>query len=272
MSTLSQSYEEKKAARIERYRERAEKAQRLSEVAYQRARSMLDMIPMGQPILVGHHSEKRHRAHLARIDTSMRRSSSLQNKSDYWRRRAAAAESNRSVSSDDPEAIDKLQTKVADLKQQREKAKAANKIVRSKNLTDEQKIRKIMATLKWPSSKAAKVLQPDFCGRVGFPDYWLQNIGANIRRLEQRISKLHSVKKLSEKFGGSETIEYPGDIKLTQNYDENRTQIEFPGKPSDAVRSELKRTGFRWSRTNGVWQRHLSNAATYSAKQIIGKA
>ena len=31
-------------------------------------RQQLEMIPLGQPILVGHHSEKPHRSHLKRID------------------------------------------------------------------------------------------------------------------------------------------------------------------------------------------------------------
>jgi len=36
-------------------------------------------------------------------------------------------------------------------------------------------------------------------------------------------------------------------------------------------RDNLKRSGFRWSRYNGAWQRHLSNQALWAAKEIIGK-
>jgi len=39
-----------------------------SDAAYQGARQIMDSIPMGQPVLLGHHSQRRHERDLERID------------------------------------------------------------------------------------------------------------------------------------------------------------------------------------------------------------
>lgn len=48
-------------------------------------------IPLGQPILVGHHSERRARKDAQRIENGMRRAVSLFETSEYWERRAGAS-------------------------------------------------------------------------------------------------------------------------------------------------------------------------------------
>jgi len=61
----------------------------------ERARSAVaaiaDGIPFGQPILVGHHSERRARKDAERIETGMRKAVNLWETSQYWRDRAAGA-------------------------------------------------------------------------------------------------------------------------------------------------------------------------------------
>jgi hypothetical protein len=51
----------RKLERIEKLEEYAENAEKRSNSAYEAANRISSFIPMGQPILVGHHSEKRHR-------------------------------------------------------------------------------------------------------------------------------------------------------------------------------------------------------------------
>ncbi|MBD3321791.1 MAG: hypothetical protein GF350_11910 [Chitinivibrionales bacterium] len=58
-----------------------------------------------------------------------------------------------------------------------------------------------------------------------------------------------------------------GTVEIVQNSDENRTQIFFPAKPPYEVRQLLKQNGFRWYRTGGCWQRHLSRGAEYAAEK-----
>jgi hypothetical protein len=50
-----------------------------------------DGIPLGQPILVGHHSERRARRDAERITDGMRRAVKMWETSEYWQRRAAGA-------------------------------------------------------------------------------------------------------------------------------------------------------------------------------------
>lgn len=50
---------------------KAERASAQGDAVYEEFKSLQDMIPMGQPILVGHHSEGRHRRHLEKIDRKL---------------------------------------------------------------------------------------------------------------------------------------------------------------------------------------------------------
>lgn len=77
-------YEERKQARIDRYREKAEKARQQSSQLSHESVSMLEHIPPGQPILVGHHSERGHRKLLERSDRKMEQSIAASEKADYY--------------------------------------------------------------------------------------------------------------------------------------------------------------------------------------------
>lgn len=60
--------------RAQRLGDRAEAASKVSVEADARSRQISAGIPLGQPILVGHHSERRHRRDLERINQATRRS------------------------------------------------------------------------------------------------------------------------------------------------------------------------------------------------------
>lgn len=97
--TERRSYAEAEAERYERAEQRAEHHAEAAERAEARAaghwqaeRAILDVIPAGQPILVGHHSEGRHRRDLARADSHMRHGLEEIGKRDYHEQRAETAE------------------------------------------------------------------------------------------------------------------------------------------------------------------------------------
>lgn len=87
--------EERRAERdrqlVDANRARADASRDRSDAAYGQSRQLADMIPMGQPVLVGHHSEGRHRRDLARIDRAMRRSVDESAAADVYESRARAA-------------------------------------------------------------------------------------------------------------------------------------------------------------------------------------
>lgn len=79
---------EERADRFEGYGERrAEEA----EATRKGVARLADNIPFGQPILVGHHSEKRARKDAERIENGLRKAVNLWKTSKYWTRRAAGA-------------------------------------------------------------------------------------------------------------------------------------------------------------------------------------
>jgi SAM-dependent methyltransferase len=79
---------EARAERFEGYQERrAEDADR----AHAAVHAICDGIPLGQPILVGHHSERHARKDAERIDNGMRKAVKMWETSEYWKRRAAGA-------------------------------------------------------------------------------------------------------------------------------------------------------------------------------------
>lgn len=80
------------ADRADYHAEHADKAAAASDAAWQAEHGILDGIPMGQPILVGHHSERRHRRDLERAESLRRRGMAETERSEYHSDRAEAAE------------------------------------------------------------------------------------------------------------------------------------------------------------------------------------
>ena len=164
------------------------------------------------------------------------------------------------ISSDDPDALEKLRRKLESLKKHQELMRAANKAVR---LKDTAKGDAKLAELGFSPEDIKKLREPDYCGRVGYPDYELSNNNANIHRIEGRIKELE--KRQTEpapegwKFDGGEVV---------MNTAENRLQVLFDEKPDADLRAELKSSGFRWAPSQGAWQRQLNNNAIYAAKLI----
>lgn len=261
---MTNNYQERKQARINRYKELAEKNHAAASAKREESREMMSAIPMGQPILVGHHSEKRDRNFREKAWNKLGQAVELSEKAEYYEHKAKAAENNNAISSDDPEAIKLLKEKLEKLEKLQSIMKAANKIVRSKKLTDEEKIQE-MVKLGLSEEGAANALKPDFCGRVGFASYSLQNNNANIKRVKDRI------KELEKRANGETTEEEINGIKIVDNVEDNRLQIFFNGIPAAEIRSELKRNGFRWSRYNSCWQSYRNERAKRVARQVAQK-
>jgi len=115
-------YQERKKKRIEHYEEKAEKNSIESKERARKGSKILEAMN-GQPLLLGHHSEGRHRADLKRIDNNFRKANELEEKSNYYTDRAKAAKNNNAISSDDPEAIKKLKKQLYSLERLREEVK-----------------------------------------------------------------------------------------------------------------------------------------------------
>lgn len=163
------------------------------------------------------------------------------------------------ISSDDPQAVEKLEAKLAALEKHQELMKAANVAIRMKDPTEGDAK---LAELGYTPEDIAKLREPDFCGRIGYPAYLLQNNNANIRRIRGQIEEL---KKRTE--NTPEGWEFDGG-RVVVNTTENRLQIIFDGKPDADIRTELKGEGFRWAPSQGAWQRQLTDNAMRAARRL----
>ncbi len=256
-------YEARQEARRQRLEERADRAEKESQRTWEEAREMASRIPMGQPILVGHHSEKADRRYRERIDNKHRKSIELGDKADHYRGRAASVGTG-GVSSDDPDAVDKLREQLEKAQAEQENMKAVNKALR---LKDTARGDEALAALGLSPAAIERLRTPDEFGRVmGFARWQLTNNGANIRRLTKRILNLQA------RAGEESSAQRFGEIEVLDNVEADRVQIDFPGKPSEEVRQRLKRAGFRWARSLGVWQRHRGNHALNAAREIARAA
>lgn len=253
-----EEYENKRQARIQRLKARAERARQKSDDEYEAAHKMASAIPFGQPILVGHYSEKSDRRYRQRMANHMDKSVAAIKEAKYWDDRVDAAEKNTDISSDDPQAVEKLNDKIARLEKRQEMMKAANKLVRKGD-------RQGLVDIGFSDTVIYDLFQPDYMGRIGFPEYALKNNNANIRRLKERAALLEK-RQLEET-----TEETINGIRMVDNVDENRLQLFFPGKPNKEIRDQLKSHGFHWSPSNGCWQAFRGNNAQYWANLIIEK-
>ena len=179
----------------------------------------------------------------------------------------------RRRNSDSPEVAAAKQD-IIEMEQFRERMKAANRVVRSKKLSKDEKLAKLKSMGESPT-----LLEPDFAGRLGYAPYQLTNLGATIRSRKKKIETLlkreGADRTMREAFVSDSvleegpTFETDEGVTFIYNVDMNRLQLEFDGKPPDDVRKVLKRSGFRWAPSQSRWQRQLTDNAIMSANYLM---
>ncbi|NOW95837.1 DUF3560 domain-containing protein [Mucilaginibacter sp. SG564] len=256
---MKHDFEERRQRRLDNARNRAAKSQAESTRLFERSDQMASAIPMGQPILVGHHAEGRDRRYRQSIHDTMGKSVAMQKKAEYYNDKAYGIENDNAISSDDPQALQKLREKLNSLQALQTFMKAANKLIRK---GDKEGFLKLgFGTEKlW-----AEVTAEGQFGGKGFPSFRMTNNGANIRRIAERIKGLE---RQESKPAVDKTI---NGIRIFENREANRLQIIFEGKPDAEIRKQLKGFGFRWSPSESAWQRHISDHAAYTAEWIANK-
>lgn len=257
------SYEAKQAARKARFEERADKASTESASTHARARQMGEALPFGQPILVGHHSEKRDRNYRERIHNAYGKAFDLQDKAKRYAQKAASVGTG-GISSDDPAALDKLRVELVTLEGNHQRMKAANQVIRQRAGDEEEQVNGLLALGWLTNAQARELVRPDYAGRVGFPGYALSNNNANIRRIRARISELEQRRERAD-------VECEGNGYIyREDTEENRVMFVFSGKPNAEIRALLRAHAFKWSPARGAWVRQLNNAGLWAAEQVRG--
>lgn len=260
MSIGREDYQERKEARIDRMEKRAARAQAESSAASHAAHEIMRHIPPGQPILVGHHSERHHRRDLDKIDRNMRKSIEAGEKAAYYASRAESAASNHAISSDDPDAVEKLEAKLAKLQAAQEEDKALNAYYR-KNKT----VKGFPGISDEEADRTDRELSEMHEGiRRPVPAWQFSNRNGEIKRIKDRLAQLRKVDEMEHT-----EIDFDGGTIIT-NEDVNRVQILFDEKPDEAIRSKLKSYGFRWSPREHAWQTQRTPRNLHIAMRLLG--
>ncbi len=176
-----------------------------------------------------------------------------------WRRVQGLLDKIRSVgtggiSSDDADAVQKLQSKLESRQRLQEHMKAVNAYYRK---------HKTLEGCPQLMPEQIEKLQADMAEGQHYQDkpflgWQLSNNNAEIRRLKARIETLKRQREteyVGWQFDG-------GTVEI--NREANRLQIFFDAKPDADTRSVLKSNGFHWSPREGAWQRQLSDSVFWA--------
>ena len=152
----------------------------------------------------------------------------------------------RSIFSDDPDAVEALNARIAELEAKQEKMKAANKICRNTKTTEEQKAEALRELFPGISAESIReMLHPEYSyEKPGFPSYHLANNNANIARLKKRVQEVERRNLLADK-----AAEASGGVAITG--DAEYITVTFAEKPEYRIIRDLKSAGFHWG--GGSW-------------------
>lgn len=163
------------------------------------------------------------------------------------------------ITAGDPEAIEKLKNKLANLEQAQETMKAVNSFYRKYKTLDgcpnlpleELEKLKISLAINWRADPKP------------FESWALSNNNAEIRRVKERIKNLEEVKARP-----ADTKEYDG-FSVVEDPEAMRIKLLFEDKPSAEIRDILKKNGFRWSPRANAWQTQLTNNGRYRLERVL---
>lgn len=216
-----------------------------SSAASDRAHATVEGIPFGQPILVGHHSEGRHRRALERSDNAMRQSVEHADMAAHHAGKAAGLERQleESIFSDDKDAIEQLEARIAAREAEAAWKTSLNKAYRKGG-------RDALRTWVGPDGKTLREETLDRILETLRLCPWLKvpcdttNIRANIRRDKERIAQIRRQQERQQ------AAEDAGGFTITR-HQSGWCEVTFAEKPAREILTALKSAGYRWGR--GRW-------------------
>lgn len=234
----------------------AESATKKSERYFRASRAATEGIPFGQPVLVGHHSERHHRRALEKSDTAMRNACENTAKASRHSSIAATLEDRleRTIFSDDANAIQALEAKAAGCRALAELYKRANVAwKKSKGSPDFWKLLDPR-----PTDEELRGLAYQLRGHVAM---WGDRLASNGRPLQLKYPLcsttspaaearrcLERIKQIRHQNARSERAEASGGVLIEG---EAWVSVTFAEKPERDVLETLKAAGFRWA--GGSW-------------------
>jgi len=235
--------------KLERRQAWAQKAQARSAARFAAADRLASGIPLGQPILVGHHSERHARADAARIDSNMRHGCEQADLATHHTSAAAGLEAqlDRSIFSDDANAIEELEARIADNEAKRERMKTVNRLYKKGDAAGLAALGFTLDTIKAKLAAAGP-----YWGSAPHLPYELTNLGARIRADKERIATIRARQARADQ------AEAAGGVVVESKPEWNGyCRVTFAEKPDREILTALKAAGFVWG--NGSWSGKAEN-------------
>ena len=167
------------------------------------------------------------------------------------------------ISSDDPDALDKLNARIEGMEERQTIRKQRNAWYRKHGTMQ-----------GCPGLSAETALQIDAAiendfYKIPYAPYTLQNANAEMRRLKERRDGILKQREAAAQVeGGKEEISAHG-FTVIRNLAEGRVNITFDDKPEADARDILKGHGFHWSPRAQVWTRKLTPAALRDVDRVL---
>ena len=227
--------------KIEKRQQWAASAEAKASREHELSHNLVKDIPMGQPILVGHHSEGHHRRTLDRSWNALGRAVEQTKKAEMHESKAANLEHllDRAIFSDDSNAIEAIQARIEENEAKREQMKKINALYRKGDVAGLEALGINLDTLKVKLAAAGS-----YWGSAPHLPYEMSNLGGRIQADKKRIEaiKMQNARKERAEAAGGVAI-----VRGAQGY----AQITFAEKPDYSVIRALKDAGFHWS--GGSW-------------------
>lgn len=205
-------------------------------------------IPFGQPVLVGHHSERHHRRALERADGHIQKAIESTDMAQHHISKAGgiAHQLESSIFSDDANAVEALTEKRTALEQRRDWMKSANAYYKKAKTLD-----------GWDGPDAIRDEgarnMAAWRGVYGqpFPPYALTNIGATIRAAAKRAAVIPKQNAIREERQAK--AEAAGGVGVDYSTDGAYCSVFFSERPSRAILNDLRAAFFSWSGAYASW-------------------
>jgi hypothetical protein len=227
---------ERMEARLERRQTWAQSRTKEAAQRFESARKIADGIPLGQPILVGHHSEKHARRDQSRIHGNMSKGCEAQTMAARHTSVAGSLSHalDTNIFSDDSDAVTALESRIAARDAERARMRTVNALFRKKDSAGLAKLGLDLVRLQSQVAKLESWQTPQ-----PYAKYELSNLGGRIAADRKR---LESVKIQQERAAAADAS--PNGVALEVGGDYCR--VTFVEKPSSSVLDALRAASFHW--------------------------
>ena len=216
----------------------------------------MEGIEPGQPILVGHHSERKHRRAVERSHDAMRRA--MDSNSMATRHGFAASvlerELERSIYHDDPDAARQLETRIAEREITRDRIKSANRRLRQLVKTDREPSNDQLLALGFIADEIATIRSRQAnLNRPTLDVYpFLNLVTADIARNKKRLAEIRKSKTsgadASPRPARAELLEHVGSVsdEMERTQEIERRSLLLRLQAGETVTDrDLKANGYR---------------------------